>query len=356
LNNLKKVKCCAAFDLYKKMKAAIFEKPGINNLKVDDSAEKPKATDHDVLVRVKTVGVNPIDHFAVSGARQVKPLPHIPGAEISGIIEKIGDHVEEDNLKEGDKVIIHNKVFDGTCDMCLDGLDMLCRNGGLIGIVTNGGFAEYIAVPDKNVFKIPDDMGWDLAASLPVTTLTSYHALKDASLQVNESLLVFGASGNTGMMAIQFAKKIGAKVIAVSKNEQVKDFGADYVINDYGKVVEQVREITQGKMADVVLNSVGVEAWQSSFDSVGVNGRLVTFGALTGADVKINVQSLYLRQVKLIGSTGGTRKQLKDVLSMSNQLKIKIWKTFKLEETKDALQALFAKDRDGRILIDVDRS
>jgi len=356
LNNLKKVKCCAAFDLYKKMKAAIFEKPGINNLKVDDSAEKPKATDHDVLVRVKTVGVNPIDHFAVSGTRQVKPLPHIPRAEISGIIEKIGDHVEDDNLKEGNKVIIHNKVFDGTCDMCLEGLDMLCRNGGLIGVVTNGGFAEYIAVPDKNVFKIPDDMGWDLAASLPVTTLTPYHALKDASLQVNESVLIFGASGNTGMMAIQFARKMGAKVIAVSKNEQVKDFGADYVINDYEKVVEQVREITQGKMADVVLNSVGVEAWQSSFDSVGVNGRLVTFGALTGADVKINVQSLYLRQVKLIGSTGGTRKQLKDVLSMSNQLKIKVWKRFKLEETKDALQALFAKDRDGRILIDVGRS
>jgi NADPH:quinone reductase-like Zn-dependent oxidoreductase len=240
--------------------------------------------------------------------------------------------------------------------MCLGGLDMLCRNGGLIGIVTNGGFAEYISVPDKNVFKIPDDIGWDLAASLPVTTLTSYHALKEASLQVNESLLVFGASGNTGMMAIQFAKKMGAKVIAVSKNEWVKDFGADYVINDYGKVVEQVKEITQGKMADVVLNSVGIEAWQSSFDSVGVNGRLVTFGGLTGADVKLNVQSLYLRQMKLIGSTGGTRKQLKDLLSISNEFKIRVWKRFELEETKEALQALFAKGRDGRILIDVDRS
>ena len=81
---------------------------------------------------------------------------------------------------------------------------------------------------------------------------------------------------------------------------------------------------------------------QCSFDSVGVNGRLVTFGALTGADLKINVQSLYLRQVKLIGSTGGTRKQLKDLLNMSNELKIKVWKRFKLEETKEALQALFA--------------
>jgi len=338
------------------MKAAIFETPGLDTLKVDNSAEKPKITDHDVLIRVKTVGVNPIDHFAVSGAREVKPLPHIPGAEISGIIEKIGDHVEEDNLKEGDKVVIHPKVFDGTCDLCLDGLDMLCRNGGVIGLVTNGGFAEYIAVPDKNVFKIPHDMGWDLAASLPVTALTPYHALNDASLQVNESLLVFGASGNTGMMAIQFGRKMGAMVIAVSKNSKVKDFGADYIITDYDKVVEQVKDITQGKMADVVLNSVGVQAWQSSFDSVGVNGRLVTFGGLTGADVKLNVQSLYLRQVKLIGSTGGTRKQLKDILGMSNELKIKVWRRFKLEETKEALQALFAKERDGRVLIDVDGS
>lgn len=339
------------------MKAVIFEKPGLDNLKVGDNVEKPKITDHDVLIRVKTVGVNPIDHFAVSGAREVKPLPHIPGVEISGIIEKIGDHVEEDNnLKEGDKVVIHSKVFDGTCDLCLDGLDMLCRNGGIIGIVTNGGFAEYIAVPGKNVFKIPHDMDWDLAASLPVTALTPYHALNDASLQVNESLLVFGASGNTGMMAIQFAKKIGAKVIAVSKNKKVKDIGADYIITDYDKVVEQVKDITQGKMADVVLNSVGVQAWQSSFDSVGVNGRLVTFGGLTGADVKLNVQSLYLRQVKLIGSTGGTRKQLKDILGISNELKIKVWRRFRLEETKEALQALFAKERDGRVLIDVDRS
>lgn len=337
------------------MKAVIFEKPGLDNLKVGDNVEKPKITDHDVLIRVKTVGVNPIDHFAVSGAREVKPLPHIPGVEISGIIEKIGDHVE-DSLKEGDKVVIHSKVFDGTCDLCLDGLDMLCRNGGIIGIVTNGGFAEYIAVPGKNVFKIPHDMDWDLAASLPVTALTPYHALNDASLQVNESLLVFGASGNTGMMAIQFAKKIGAKVIAVSKNKKVKDIGADYIITDYDKVVEQVKDITQGKMADVVLNSVGVQAWQSSFDSVGVNGRLVTFGGLTGADVKLNVQSLYLRQVKLIGSTGGTRKQLKDILGISNELKIKVWRRFRLEETKEALQALFAKERDGRVLIDVDRS
>ena len=340
------------------MKAAIFEKPGLENLRVTDNAEQLKISDHDILIKVKLAGINPIDHFVVSGALpKIDPLPHIPGAESSGIIEEVGSHINNNNFKKGDRVVVHNKVFDGTCDMCLNGLDMLCRNGGLIGAITNGGFAEYIGVPERNVFKIPDDMDWDLAASLPVTSLTPYHALKEASLKVNEFLLVFGASGNTGMVAVQLGKKMGAKVIGVSKDNWIKtDFGADYIINDYGKVVENVKNITQGKMADVVVNSLGIGTWDSSFASVGINGRWVAFGGLTGADVKLNVQALYSKQIKLIGSTGGTRKELQELIdiSSSKQLKVRVWKKFNLEDTKEALQSLFAKERDGRILLDID--
>ena len=126
------------------MKAAIFEKPGLENLRVIDNAEQPKISDHDILIKVKMAGVNPIDSFVVSGALpKLNPLPHIPGAESTGIIEEVGSHVNINGFKKGDRVVIHNKVFDGTCDMCLKGLDMLCRNGGLIGAITNGGFAEY---------------------------------------------------------------------------------------------------------------------------------------------------------------------------------------------------------------------
>jgi len=334
------------------MKAAIFEKPGIENLEIKQDVETPKITGHDVLVRVRICGVNPIDHMVTSGAVAVRPLPHIPGCEISGTIEGIGKHVKDD-LHEGDRVIVHSRLFDGTCDMCLSGLDMLCRNGGIVSAITNGGFAEYIAVPQRNVLKIPKDIDWDIAAGLPVTTLTPFHALREASLQFNENLLVFGASGNTGMMAIQFAKKMGAKVIAVSKDEWVKDFGADYIISEYDKVVEKVKDITNGKMADVVLNSVGIGTWDSSFESVGANGRLVTFGGLTGADVKLNVQSLYTRQIKLIGSSRGTRAELKDLINTSKELKTKVWKRFKLDETKEAIQALFAKERTGRIMLEI---
>jgi NADPH:quinone reductase-like Zn-dependent oxidoreductase len=339
------------------MKAAIFETPGLDNLKVIDNAEDPKINDHDILIKVKTAGVNPIDHIVVSGMLpNIVPYPHIPGAESSGIVEQIGSDVSNDNIQVGDRVVVHNKVFDGTCDMCLNGLDMICRNGGLIGAITNGGFAEYISVPDRNVFKVPDDMNWDVAASLPVTSLTPYHALNEASVKLNEFLLVFGASGSTGMIAVQLAKKMGAKVIAVSRDNWIKtDFAADYIINDYDKVVEQVKEITQGKMAEVVMNSLGIRTWDSSVESVGINGRLVTFGGLTGGDVKLNVQSLYRKQIKLIGSTGGTRKELQDLITIASKegLKVKVWKKFKLDEVKEALQALFAKERDGRILLDI---
>ena len=340
------------------MRAAIFETPGLENLKVVDNAEGPKAGDHDILIKVKAAGVNPIDYSVVSGSLpKLDPIPHIPGAELSGIVEEVGSHVNKDRIKKGDRVVVHNKVFDGTCDMCLNGLDMICRNGGLIGAITNGGFAEYVSVPERNVFKIPDNLDWDVAASLPVTSLTPYHALKEASLKLNEYLLVFGASGSTGMIAVQIGKKMGAKVIAVSKDGWIKkEFGANYIISDYDKVAEQVKEITQGKMADVVLNSLGIGTWDSSFSSVGINGRWVAFGGLTGADVKLNVQSMYSKQIKLIGSTGGTRKEMQELIDISPELKVRVWKKFDLENAKEALQALFAKERDGRILLDINSS
>ena len=150
------------------MKAAIFEAPGLDNLKVIDNVEEPKIGDHDVLIKVKFAGINPIDHFVVSGMLpRIVPFPHIPGAESSGIVEQVGSEINDGNIRKGDRVLVHNKVFDGTCDMCLNGLDMICRNGGLIGAITNGGFAEYISVPEKNVFKIPDKIRWEVAASLP---------------------------------------------------------------------------------------------------------------------------------------------------------------------------------------------
>ena len=191
------------------MRAAIFERQGLDNLNVKEDVQQPTITDHDVLIKVKAAGVNPIDYSTVSNIPGIKPLPHIPGVEVAGIIEKVGNHVTD--LKEGDKVVVYNVIFDGTCDMCLNGYEMLCRNAGILGVNTNGGFADYISVSEKNVFKTPDNVQWDVAASLATTTKTPYHALREASLKLNEFLVIFGASGNTGMMATPIWKENGSK-------------------------------------------------------------------------------------------------------------------------------------------------
>ncbi|MEM3832306.1 MAG: alcohol dehydrogenase catalytic domain-containing protein [Thermoprotei archaeon] len=333
------------------MKALMFEKNGLENLKVLD-AEKPSLGSHEVLVKVVRASVNPIDYSTVTAIRNVRPLPHIPGAEFAGFIEKVGDHVV--NVKPGDRVIVYNRIFDGTCDMCVSGYEMLCRNGGIIGVISNGGFAEYALVSENNVFKIEDNVDWDIAASLPVGALTSYHAFKQVSISPGDLVVVIGASGNTGIFAVQFAKMMGAKVVAVSRKQWIKDFGADEV-TELQNASEIVERISDGKMADVVIDPLGSSTMEFSMKLLGLNGKLITFGALTGDELKVPIRTLYSRQLKLIGSTGGTRRELLDIIKLANdgKFKVKIWKKYNLDQGIEALVSLFSKDRDGKIMITI---
>jgi NADPH:quinone reductase-like Zn-dependent oxidoreductase len=330
------------------VQALVFEKSGLENLEIRD-VETPSAGSDDVLIKVKMADVNPIDHRVVTTMPDVKPMPHIPGAEFAGIIE-VGSHVS--TLKRGDRVTVYNRVFDGSCDMCLSGSEMLCRNGGIMGVIMNGGYAEYVAVPEKNAFKLPDDMSWEMAASLPVAALTPYHARKKAGLTVNEDLVVFGASGNTGIFAAQLGKRFGANVIAVSRKTWLKDFGADHSVG-HEDAVERIREITSGKMADVVLNPLGSETWFLSVEAIGLNGRLVFFGTLTGGSVNLALDKSYGKQAQIIGTTGGTRKELKELIAMAKTLKLRVWRKFRLEDGTKALKSLSSKERDGRALIEL---
>jgi len=331
------------------MKALVFEKFGLNNLKLQDVNE-PDIKAYEVLIKVKMAGVNPIDYFTVTGIRSVKPVPHIPGAEFAGIVEKVGSCVS--TVKPGDRVIVYNRVFDGTCDMCISGYEMMCRNGGIMGVITNGGFAQYVSVPEKNLIKISDEIIWEMAASLPVSALTSYHAIKESNIKPNDVVVVFGASGNTGMFAVQLAKMMGATVIAVSRKSWLKDLGADYV-TDYFSLVNLVEKVTNGKMADVIINALGAEIWDYGLQILGRRGKIVVFGALTGSEVKIPMSNIYNMHASIIGTTGGTKKELYELVNICHKCKVKIWKKFKLEEGKDALESLFSKERDGRIIIEI---
>ena len=255
-------------------------------------------------------------------------------------------------MKKGDRIVVYNRVFDDFCDMCLSGNEMLCRNGGIMGVVTNGAYAEYTAIPERNAFKMPDDMSWELAASLPVAALTPYHALNEAKLKVNEHLVVFGASGNTGMFAVQHAKRLGANVIAVTRKDWVKDFGADCVVS-FEDANKEIRKVTSGKMANVVLNSLGSETWPTALEALGPGGRLVFFGTLTGAKVGLDLAMIYGKQTKIIGTTGGSRKEMLELIDNAKMLNLRVWKKFRLEEVAQALKMLSSKERDGRILVEI---
>ncbi|WP_252901751.1 alcohol dehydrogenase catalytic domain-containing protein [Vulcanisaeta sp. JCM 14467] len=279
--------------------------------------ETPKPGPNEVLIRVKFAGVNPVDYFTIN--RGGKPMPHIPGAEFAGVIEEVGANVR--GVDVGDEVVVYNRLFDGSCRYCLVGHEELCVNGGLIGVVTNGGFAEYAVVPATNAIKVPRSVSLDEAATLPVGALTAWHMVFDrAGVRAGELVVVFGATGNVGSYAVQFAKLAGATVVAVSRKAgRVRDvlmgLGADYVVTP-DEAQALVNELSNGLGADLVIDAVGQATWNLSFQLVARYGRWVTAGALTGGDVTLNLPSLYSREVTVMGSTGGTRAELIKLLEL----------------------------------------
>ncbi|EET90249.1 MAG: alcohol dehydrogenase catalytic domain-containing protein [Candidatus Micrarchaeales archaeon] len=327
------------------MKAAVFDKNGIENLKVLD-IEKPVPASGEALVKVASAAINPIDDRVINKV-DFGGKPHIPGAEVAGVVEEVGDSVK--GFSKGDHVIVYPRKFDGTCDMCLAGNEMLCRNGGIFGLATDGGFREYIAVPEANLIKVPEDMNMELAASIPVAALTAYHALAMARLSAGETLYVVGASGNTGMFAVQLGKIQGAHVVAISGKKWLGDFGADTVVD--GEALKAETSKPDFKKANVVVHSIGSKEWDRSMSLLDLNGRLVLFGALTGQDVALNVQDLYARQISIVGSTGGSKKEITELVKMAKNLKVRVWKRFPLEKIVEAFEAEHSEERDGRVML-----
>jgi len=336
------------------MRAAVLEKPGMENLRVMN-VDEPRPGPNEVLIRVKYAGINPVDYFVIS--RGGKPMPHIPGAEFSGVVESLGMGV--DNVSIGDEVIIYNRLFDGNCRYCLRGMEEVCINGGIIGVVTNGGFAEYAVVPARNVVKLPRGVNLEEATTYPVGALTAWHmVVSRAGVKPGELVVIFGATGNVGVYAVQFAKMSGATVIAVTRRVKaaettLRSLGADHVVSPT-EVESLVRELSGGVGADVVVDTLGQATWGLSYNLVGRYGRWVTAGALSGGDVNLNIPSLYGKEATLLGSTGGNREELQRILQLASMGRIKapIYARYSLDRIKDAFEAMWkSEDRVGKVLL-----
>ena len=340
------------------MKAVRFhEHGGTDVLKYEDAPE-PTIQADEVLVRVRACALNHLDLWLRGGLPGMDlSMPHIVGSDIAGEIAKVGSLVT--HVKVGERVLLSPGISCGNCHACCSGLDSTCREYTLFGARVDGGYAEYVKSPKLNAIPIPPQLSWTEAAAVPLVFLTAWHMLvRRVNLQPGENILVLGAGSGVGSAAIQIAKLLGARVIATAGSEQklakARALGADDLIN-HGRqnISGEVRRLTDKRGADVVFEHVGADVWQACMDSLATNGRLVTCGATTGAEVKIDLRALFARHRSIFGSYMGSKAELLKVLKFvfSRKLKPVIDSTFPLQEAAAAQKRMEDREHFGKIVL-----
>ena len=316
---------------------------GADNITVSD-VKSPSGEKGSLKVKITMAGMNPLDYNLINGKilYNLQPIPHIPGSEAIGTAMEDGKRI-----RKGDRVVIYNRKFDGTCRFCLSGREELCLNGGIHGVLDQGYYCEETVMPEKNLYRIPDGMSDELAVSLPIGGLTALHALNQANAEKGEKLLIFGGSGNTGIFASQIGKYMGMDVSVVSRKTWMKDYGASEIFKS-GSVPPDYR-------ADVVINSIGAQFWDESLSHLGRGGRIATFGVLTGRESKLDLGKIYTEEMKIVGSTGGTPSEFEGLLNISQRagFKVRVHKKMDIWNFKEAISE-YEKVRDGRILLRIE--
>jgi len=335
--------------------ARIHEFGGPDVLRYEDIPD-PKPRRHEVLIRVKACAMNHLDLWVRKGLPGVK-LPHILGSDIAGEVVEIGEYIT--SVRPGQRLLLAPMRFCNHCAQCTAGRQNQCREFTVLGNGVDGGDCEFIAVPEVNVIPIPDSLGFNEAASVPLVFLTAFHMLTGrASIRPGQTVLVLGANSGVGIAGIQIAKLFNATVIATAGNdrkaERARELGADHVIDHYKqKISDEVRKITQREGVDIVMEHVGKATWDESLKCLKAGGTLVTCGATTGPSVGVDLRFLYSRQFSLLGSYMGTMGELHEVLRHVFSAKVKpvVDRTFPLSEIRAAHEFMENSEMFGKIVL-----
>jgi NADPH:quinone reductase-like Zn-dependent oxidoreductase len=337
--------------------ARIHEHGGPEKLRIEDIPE-PKIRPDQVLVRVRACALNHLDLFVRAGIPGMKfTMPHILGSDIAGEVVAVGELCER--VKPGWRVLLSPGTSCRQCEACLTGNDNLCRRFTMFGYGIDGGNTELLAAPEYSVIQIPDDLSFEQAAAAPLVFVTAWHMLMGrARLQPGEDVLVLAASSGVGTAAIQIAKMFQCRVIATAGGEaklaKARELGADHAIDHYQQDISaEVKKLTGKRGVDVVIEHVGVATWQKSLESLAPAGRLVTCGATTGFDAKVDLRFLFSKQWSLLGSFMGTMGELHQVLKFvfRKQLKPVIDRVYPLEEIAEAHRHLEDKQQFGKVVV-----
>lgn len=328
-------------------------------LLVESDVDRPQFGPADVLIRVQACGINQVDLLTeAQQTPQAVEYPHTSGTEVSGDIVEVGSDVTE--WKAGDRVVVDPVLTCGDCSYCIGGRNNLCLRGRIYGVQTQGGYAEFAAVPAKQLLRIPDTLSYRQAAAMAVTGPTAWHMLhRRAQLKAGEDVLVIAAGSGIGVIAVQIAKLSGARVIATAggaeKVQKARDLGADFVVDHLDPSwPAQVREYTGRRGVDVVFEHVGASTWEGSIASMARGARLVTSGGHSGFDVSINLWHLFIKELVIIGSYAGSRQDFIDIMGLAGRGLISpvIQETFPLERASEALSLLRGRQVFGKLLLD----
>ncbi|MBK5259837.1 MAG: zinc-binding dehydrogenase [Thermoanaerobaculia bacterium] len=342
------------------MKAVVIRAHGgLERLEILDVPDASPAAG-EALVRVRAVALNHLDIWLRRGVPgHTFPLPLIPGSEVAGVIEQLPAGTA--GWKRGDEVIVAPGYSCGACGACASGDDPLCAHYGIFGETANGGCAELIAVPLRNLLRKPPRLTFAEAAAIPLDMLTAWHMLvARARIRERETVLVQAGGSGVGSAAIQIARLRGATVYATAgspeKVARLRELGVheaiDYRATDF---VAEVRRLTAKRGVDIVFEHVGGETFEKSLRVLARGGRLVTCGSTSGAEVKLNLRLIFFKLLSILGSTMGSLAELHEIMQHveAGRLSPVIDRVLPFTSVAEGHRVLEAREAVGKVVLEV---
>ena len=342
----------------KTMLAARFHEHGERDVIQLDEIPIPQPAVHEVRVKVVACALNWLDVGIRRGPQfGAVPLPLVTGVDVSGFVDAVGAQVS--GWLAGDAVTLYSLLTCGECEFCRAGELTVCPRHEIIGEHRDGGLAEYMLAPARNLIAKPPRLSHIEVAALPVVAGTAWHMLITvARLQAGETVFIPGAGGGVASMGIQIAKYAGATVIASTSSQEkmskARELGADHALSYRDEDwVEQVLAYTGGRGVDVAQDLVGAQTWADSLRTLARNGRMVVCGSHSGKSFDLRIPQIYHRQLSILGANGATYNELVTVLELADQgaLRPVIDRVLPLSEIREGHRVLEQHDHFGKVVM-----
>lgn len=339
------------------MRAALFSEYGDPDVVSVGTVPVPEPGPGEVRIQVKAASMNHLDLWIRRGLPIDHPMPHIGGSDMAGVVEALGPGVE--GVALGTRVVVDPSLGYGWYDGQGRGPSFDEPSFRILGEHTQGGFAEYAVAPAANLLEIPEDVSFETAAAAGLVFVTAWRGLMNRGrLRAGERVLITGGSGGVSTAAIQIARLAGAEVYVVTSGadnvQRVLELGA-HVAYDRTKVdfSREVWRDTGKEGVHVVLDAVGEVLWEPCLRALSVGGRLVTYGATTGARGSTEIRLVFWKQLDVLGSTMGTPAEFREVMRLVFRGKLEpvIHRVLPLSEARRAHELLEEGEVFGKLVL-----